>query len=492
VFSRSRALCWGIIGAMLCLGPVFAAQAEVRLPRVFTDGMVLQRDKPVAVWGWADAGERVVVSFGGAQAAVDADAQGQWRVDLPAMEASEEGRTLTVSGTNTIELADILVGEVWVAGGQSNMARGVDLGAVEDDPLLRLFCVRASTTPRERDLGECVGWLACNEDNARAAGPFDGRPFSEVAYHFAAAMRRELGVPVGIIESCFGGSQAHAWTPRQDLHETHPFGTEVQDRYVGHIPGLLYQSMLHGLVPYTARGFIWYQGENDGRNHQYQQDFTAVIEGWRAAWGDDTMPFYFVQIAPTNYAGGRMQFIWEDQQRVMEQVPLTGMAVSNDMMSDTHGDGESKITADERTGFPVLGGGNPHPDNKTLAAQRLANIALVQTYGQEDRVLYGPMIDSYAIQGNRVTLTFKHVGGGLASRDGEALNWFEVSDGTMGGRTRVFVPATAEITGPNTITLTAEGVDAPTHARFAWHCLARHNLMNEEGLPAVSFRVGEE
>lgn len=492
MFFRSRALCWGIIGAMLCLGPVFAAQAEVRLPRVLADGMVLQRDKPVAVWGWADAGERVTVSFGGAQATADADEDGCWRVDLPAMEASDEGRALTITGTNTIELTDILVGEVWVAGGQSNMARGVNLGEVEDDPLLRLFCVRASTTPRERDLGECVGWLACNEENARAAGPFEGRPFSEVAYHFAAAMRRELGVPVGIIETCFGGSQAQAWTRVENIQAEYPFDQPAEGGYLGHRPGLLYQSMLHGLVPYTAQGVVWYQGENDGRSNQYQQVFTALIEQWRGAWGNPEMPFYFVQIAPTSYAGGRMQFIWEAQQRVMEAVPNTGMAVTNDMMSDTNGDGTTKVKIDERSGFPILGGSNPHPDGKKIAAQRLANIALVQTYGHEDRVLYGPMIESYAIEGNRVTLTFKHVGTGLTSRDGEALNWFEVSDGTMDGRDRVYVPATAEITGPGTITLTAEGIDAPTHARFAWHCLARHNLMNEEGLPAVSFRVGEE
>lgn len=480
---------------LFCLAAVMAATsaaAEVRMPRVFTDHMVLQRDKPIAVWGWADAGEEVTVTLGDDTATARTDETGRWRVDLPPREADAGGLTLTVAAGNTVAFEQVLIGEVWIASGQSNMARGVNLGEVADDPLLRLFCVRGSETPREHDLGECVGWLPCNEDNARAAGPFDGRQFSEVAYHFAASLREDLGVPVGVIETCYGGSQAQAWTRVEDIEAEYPFDVKAEGGYLGHRPGLLYQSMLHGLVPYTARGVIWYQGENDGRSNQYEEDFSALIADWRGHWDAPDWPFYFVQIAPTSYAGGRMQFIWEAQQRVMENVPHTGMAVTNDMMSDTHGDGTTKITIDERTGFPVLGGSNPHPDGKTLAAQRLAAIALVQAYDREARPLFGPMYESHTIEDGRVLITMKHVGGGLTARDGEALNWFELTDGTREGRDYVFVPARAEVVAPDTIAVWAEGLDEPAHVRFAWHCLARHNLMNDAGLPGVSFRTYED
>ena len=288
------------------------------------------------------------------------------------------------------------------------------------------------------------------------------------------------------IKAAFGGSNVKAWTPRPDIEKEHPFGQRVERRYVGHTPGLMYQAMVHGMVPLSIRGVLWYQGENDGRNRNYHEDMKTWIESWRALWGRPDMPFYFVQIAPTTYAGGQMQYLWESQVWVMHNVPHTGLAVSGDILP------ERMVKVDEKTGFPKAGGGNPHPSNKHIVGERLAQIALVKTYGRPERVLYGPMVDSHSIEGNKVLVKMKYVGSGLASRDGKPLTWFQVSDGTKEGRQLKFVNAAAKIVGNDTIEVSSPDVTEPKFIRFAWHCEARHNLMNTEGLPAVSFRTETE
>ena len=473
-----------------------AAPADLRLPKVFTDHMVLQRELPIAVWGWADPREKVTVTLAGQSVSVTPGADSRWRANLPAMPADGKAHTLRVAaGEKTIELTDVWLGEVWLCSGQSNMARQTEV----KDPLppLRLFWIDGSTVPQKDDLGEQVaGWVSATPEGLAAAGTVlvrgkqtPRKTFTEVGYVFGRGLQQALKVPVGLIQSAFGGSTVEAWTPKADLEKQYPFGQEVKKGYVGHTPGLLYQSMIHGIVPLTIRGVIWYQGEDDGRNRKYHLDMQAWIQAWRGLWSRDDLPFYFVQIAPTGYAGGQMQYLWQSQVWVMDHVPHTALAVTNDMMSE----GEpGRIKADPATGFPLLGGSNPHPDNKPVAAERLADIALVKTYRQADRVIIGPLYDSHEVKGDRIVVKFRHVGGGLATRDGRAPNWFEVSDGTRDRGRCVYAPAQAKIVAGDSVEVWSAAVKQPRFVRFAWNCLARHNLMNREGLPGVSFRTDQD
>src|SRR5688572_21102136 len=265
-------------------------QEPVRLPRVFTDRMVLQREAPVPVWGWATAGAAVTVEFGTSKVSTSAGPDGRWRVDLPAMKADGKARDLVV---NKRTLKDVVLGEVWLCAGQSNMNRAIDL-TKEHRPGLRLFWIDYSVAPND-DLNEGVaGWVPSTPDGLAAAavvseGPNKGKPrtsFSEVGYVFGRRLQEELNVPVGLIVAAVGGSTASAWTPREVVPGPRP----------AHTPGLLYASMIRGLAPFRIRGVAWYQGEDDGRNPDYAKDFEALIRGWRAAWGDEAMPFYFAQI----------------------------------------------------------------------------------------------------------------------------------------------------------------------------------------------------
>lgn len=465
------------------------AQAAIELPKIFTDNMVLQQNLPIAVWGRAAPGESVTVRLGSNSETTKADAGGKWRVALRPMKADGKTLTLTIRGSDTVTLKNVVLGEVWLCAGQSNMNRGVEVK--DSHPGIRLFWIEGSTVPQKDDLSWTAGWVESTPEAVATSAPihsgrFKGKPrktFTEVGYVFGRKIHEELKVPVGLIKAAFGGSNVGAWTPKPDIEKEHPFGQPVERSYVGHTPGLMYQAMIHGMVPLSIRGVLWYQGENDGRNRNYHHDMKTWIDSWRTLWHRPDMPFYFVQIAPTTYAGGKMQYLWESQVWVIENVPHTGLAVSGDILP------EKMVKVDEKTGFPKAGGGNPHPPNKHIVGERLANIALVKTYGRPERVIYGPMYDSHTGDGGKVLVKFKHVGSGLAARNAKPLNWFQVSDGTTQGRHLTYVNALAKIVGKNTIEVASPQVKQPKFVRFAWHCEARANLMNNEGLPAVSFRT---
>jgi sialate O-acetylesterase len=387
------------------------------------------------------------------------------------------------------------------------MNRGVD---VIKEKIGQTFACSGSTArpcPSEDDLGEQVaGWIPCTPEGRASAKPAIIREretprdqFAEVGYVFGREIQKELNVPIGLIKAAFGGSMVQAWTPLPGIEKEYPFDVKVEKGYVGHTPGLLYQSMIHGIVPLSMRGVVWYQGENNGRDQQYHIHMKRWIESWRKLWGRPGLPIYFVQIAPTSYAGGNMQLIWESQSWVMHNVPHTGMAVSNDIY--LHGARPpSEVVSDE--GKLMLSPSNPHPPNKHIVGERAANIALVKTYGKSDRTLFGPMLDSYQVDGDKITIKFKYVGSGLATRDGKAPDWFYVSEELPEGQrifdlhhryrrlTQIQQPAKAEIVGKDTVVVhVPEAVKEPAVVLFAWDCIAVHNLMNKEGLPAVSFRI---
>jgi len=483
--------------SLLFIAAIFspvAALAEVRLAHIFTDHMVLQQEMPIVVWGKADAGEQVSVTLSGKTAAATAGTDGKWRVELPALAADGKPLEMIVKGRNTVALKDVLLGEVWLCAGQSNMGRPVEEPAIKaaDFPQIRLFN-SSGAVPRREDLDDSSGWIVCSPASIKTAGdalgptkPGQRRGFSEVAYHFGLKLHQTLKIPVGLIQANCGGSTAKDWTPPPpEVSEKIVYDQSIEK--LTHQYGLLYWIRLRPIVPLALRGVIWYQGEDDGRNPDYAKDLTELITSWRKLWSRPDLPFFFAQIAQTGYAGG-MLGVWEGQVKVMNTVPHTGLAVSNDIYDGTS-NGGFKERPDKETGWLLAGGGNPHPSGKPRVAARLADIALVKTYGQPDRVVFGPVYESHEIKDDKIVVKFKYAGAGLATRDGRSPDWFEISDGSKDRNRLKYVNAQAKIVGTDSVEVWAAEVKSPQCVRFGWNTLARFNLMNKEGLPAVSFRA---
>ncbi len=495
-----------------------AAVAQIRLPKVFGSHMVLQRERPIVVWGWAKPNETVTVRIGPNEGRVKATADGTWRATLPAMPAGGP-HTLTVTGSSSVRMEDVLIGDVWLCSGQSNMEQGIAACDNADreipaasHPNMRLLMVPNRFTPVPQDDIDAA-WKVCTPASV-AEGGWGG--FSGAAYYFGRELQRQLNVPIGLIDATWGGTVIQTWTPPdgyavvpelKDEYRRVLLGSPSTDehvagmsRFLGEVrkwiaatddalkqrklgpamPAMpaellppsdvqhataLYNGMIHPLVPLGIRGAIWYQGEsnrNEGR--LYTERMKALIGGWRKVFANPDLPFYYVQIAPFNYGGNPSVTpeFWEAQ-TAAEAIPNTGMAVINDIgnLADIH------------------------PKNKHDVGKRLALLALAGTYGRQV-VARGPTFKSMKIEGDRLRVTFENVGTGLMSRNGKPLDWFEIIDADQGG----FVKAQAEIDGASVV-LSAAGVNKPVAVRFAWHMLAEPNLCNKEGLPANSFRAGD-
>ncbi|MFM7148722.1 MAG: sialate O-acetylesterase [Gemmataceae bacterium] len=435
---------------LLVLAPM--ARADVTLPSVLSSHMVLQRDKPVTLWGWADPGEEVRVTFGDNEVKTKTDNGGNWRVSLPAMKASAEGRTLAIKGKNALELSDVLVGEVWLGSGQSNMEwpmvateKAQERIAAAKHPNIRLFQVEKLTSDRPlREVpftGAKPSWKACTPQSVGG--------FSAVLYFFGTALQKDLDVPIGLINSSWGGSPIEPWT--------------VDKKGSGN----MYNAMIAPLTPYTLRGVLWYQGETNAFNRNCMAYFDkkkALISGWRNFWGQD-MPFYFVQIAPWQpknggYPEGELMKIWEAQVATLK-IPHTGMAVTTDIVHDIN---------------------DIHPNNKLDVGNRLARWAMARTYGKKDVVVSGPLYKGIKVEGDKIRVSFAHTAGGLKARDDKPLTEFEIA-----GADGKFVAAEATVDG-ETVVVSASGVTNPEQVRFGWRSTANPNLVNKEGLPASPFR----
>jgi len=419
------------------------ARAEVKLPAVIGSRMVLQRDKPLPIWGWADPGEEVTVEFAGNKASAKADDKGNWKVTLPATKANAKGQLLTVTGKNKIELKDVLVGEVWVGSGQSNMEwpliitqKGKEAAAAAKHPNIRLFHIPKAQTPQPAQDVKAT-WRTCSPVSAAA--------FSAVLYYFGVKLQQELDVPIGLINSSWGGSPIEPWTVAEKTS------------------GGMYNAMIAPIQPFAIRGVTWYQGEsNVGNGLAYRGKMEALIKGWRRTWGGEEFPFLFVQIAPwSGYKPDMLPPLWEAQVASLK-IPNTGMAVVTDLVDNIK---------------------DIHPGNKRDVGNRLALWALAKTYGKKDLVFSGPLYKGMKIEGSKARLQFAHVGGGLKSRDDKALTEFEIA-----GEDGKFVPAEASIEG-QTVVVRANSIDKPTQVRYGWRNIANPNLMNAEGLPASPFQT---
>ena len=519
------------VATLLWAGATFA---EVRLPKVFSDGMVLQRDMAVPVWGWAAAGEKVKVSFGGQEKSATADAGGKWMVRLDVMPASALPREMIVAGQNTVTLKDVLVGEVWLCGGQSNMEMTVrgcfnfeaERTAATNSSIREIKVGHSVTATALDDLDASSGkWTACSPETV-------GR-FTAVGYFFAREIAKELDVPVGLIDDNWGGTRIEPWTPAQGFkleasepeirdigrtvdswNPTTEIGQAAYLQYLAKLkewmpkaeaavtanqlpppapkspgpdlinttPTLLYNAMIAPVIPYAIRGALWYQGESNGdEGATYLHKMKALIGGWRQLWGEGDFPFYDVQLAPylrsdpDKPAGGDGWARLREAQLQALAIPNTGMSVTTDLS-----DAEDNI----------------HPKDKQDVGKRLALWALAKTYGKD--IWYsGPIYKGEIITGHKVRISFAHAGGGLMVGEknglepvkevkGGKLKWFAVA-----GQDKVWHWADAVIDGQSVV-VSSDKVPAPVAVRYAFAMNpAGANLYNKAGLPASPFRTDD-
>ncbi len=501
-----------------CLTPS-QLRADVRLPKIFGSHMVLQQGKPIQIWGWANAGEIATVQLGEARQSAVANDKGEWKLALPAMRAGGP-YTMKVNGSNGLVFDDVMIGEVWLCSGQSNMEMGMKMFHISPQeiaaasyPGIRLMLVENKWTPRPQIDIEGA-WKVCTPSSI-AEGGWNG--FSATAYYFGREIHQALGVTVGLIDADWGGTKIESWTPPEGfaavpalkaendrVQLANPKSESHQQRLqqaLGQLdqwhqsareamlagqptppaPNLpdelrgpqelqqataLYNGMIHPVAPFGIRGAIWYQGEsNMGDGMRYTERMKALVTGWRKVWNQGDFPFYFVQIAPfvyPNHSAETAPEMWEAQTAAATVIPNTGMAVINDV-----GDLQ-----------------DIHPQDKRTVGHRLALLALAKTYGKSDLTFSGPVFKSLTAEGNQLRVKFDHAEGGLVTRDGKAPDWFEIVDAEEGG----FVNANAQISG-DSIVLTSPEVKRPHAMRFAWSHSATPNLMNGKGLPAGAFRA---
>lgn len=498
--------------ATLALAPLAPlSAAELKLASLFSDHMVLQRDKPVPVWGWADPGESVNVEFAGQKKSTVADAAGKWHLKLDPLAASAESRVLRVQSGKAerkLELADVLVGEVWLGSGQSNMAMRVSAAmnfgtekGLANLPAIRTFNEgsNAAAKPQPDAKG---AWVVCSPESVGG--------FSATLYFFGREIHRELGVPVGLINSSVGGTPIESWIapeaqtrvpelakttaktkPKPAVDEAALKAKHAKDlarwkteaeqakrdgkpeparprdplesakRSGG--PGGLFHGKIAPLVPFALRGVLWYQGEantHPGKGALYQHQLPLLVEDWRKCWGDE-LPFAWVQLPNYNRPGEGWSLVREAMLKSL-RLPDTGMAITIDV-------GDAK---------------DIHPKNKQEVGRRLSLWALGKVYDRKVPAISGPLPSGHEIKGDSITVTFKHTDGGLVLKEGQPGAFL------IAGKDKQWKPAKARIDG-ETVVISSPEVTGPVAARYAWASFAACELFNGAGLPASPFRTDD-
>lgn len=460
--------------SLLFLQPV---HAEVRLPAVVASNMVLQRNTTVNLWGWADAKEEITieVSWLAEKMNVTADKEGNWRIGVKTTDSKEPQVIKIKSNASDITLENVLLGEVWLCSGQSNMqqpVKGYDgqptFGAAmavakSANPDLRLFSVdRVGSKTPLKDVEKYTAW--------QQASPESVADFSAVAYFFGEQLQEILDCPVGMIHTSWGGSSVQAWISNEVISSYQEVNLDEVDitKRTNHIPTALFNAMINPLVPYTIKGVLWYQGESN-RNEpgQYKKLFPAMVKDWRTRWGTGDFPFYYVQIAPYIYGGskeyqspGNSAFIREAQLECLDLIPNSGIAVTMDI-----GD-ENCI----------------HPPKKKEVADRLLYNALNQTYGYKTVDCAAPVYDSLVFEDGGVIVKFKNAETGLYAYGG--IKGFEIA-----GEDKVFYPAEAKIVNRKEVYVKSDSVPDPVAVRYAWSNWVAGTLFDTSLLPASSFRT---
>lgn len=485
---------------------------DFRLGSPLSDHMVLQREKPIAIWGWADAGESVTASFAGQSKSATAGTDGKWLVKLDALSASTESRTLVVTGKDghKVEVKDVLVGEVWLGSGQSNMAMTV-AGCYHYDvekaaatfPLIRHY--RESSGPAEQPQLEGKGaWQECTPSTVGG--------FSAVLYFFGREIHKEVGVPVGLINTSVGGTPIESWvaaevqssdsetkadydarldaykrfdpTQAATLHQKQlatwkaasekakasgtPFVVPApRDPLAMHKlkggPAGLFNGKVVNLVPYTLRGMLWYQGEGNANTNAglYHKQLSQLVTSWRSLWNDE-VPFAWVQLPNYTAPGEGWPRMRESMLKTLE-LPKTGMAITIDL-------GDAK---------------DIHPKNKQDVGKRLSFWALGTVYGKNVPAISGPLPNGSTVRGHNMTVSFKHTNGGLKSINGGPLTGFQIA-----GADQQWKTAEATIHG-ETVVISSPEVAQPVAVRYAWKDWPEYSLANGAGLPASPFRTDD-
>lgn len=445
---------------------------------LFSDDMILQRESQVPIWGLASPNEKVTIlsSWNNRTASTKADNQGNWIVKIETPLAGGPYEINISSGDSVLNYSNVLIGEVWIASGQSNMQMAlygggkepvfgsIDMIAQANNSNIRLFTVRhrSSETPKKDLNGK---WLVSSPSNVSG--------FSAVAYSFANYLNKVLDIPIGIIHSSWGGSPAEAWTDQKTLNnifEKSEIRNRHKDKAIHHNPSGLFNAMINPLIPFKIRGAIWYQGEsNVGRANNYTKLMNNMIDGWRSQWNQGSFPFYFVQIAP-NGAGGNTNktsqaFLREAQLMTMLQTENTGMVVTLDIGSE----------------YTV------HPPEKILVGKRLAYWALVKDYKLGGISFSGPVYKSLDIKGHKVIVNFDYAQNGITSYN-KPIVGFEIA-----GSNKVFYKANAKVirgygSNRSKLEVSSDSVKNPEAVRYGWKNYLIGNLYNSQGLPASSFR----
>ncbi|RYD96965.1 MAG: sialate O-acetylesterase [Sphingobacteriales bacterium] len=473
------------ISTALLITAVQQLSAQTRLPAIIGSNMVLQRNAPIPIWGWAAPGQRVRVEFAGQSVVATAGVDSLWQIRLLPLKTSDIGRTMTFSsGRQQTKLHNILVGEVWLCSGQSNMeypidkteykyanpAKGIDISEAElkkAHPGIRVIKIETKFNFRD---ATTRGWQEG-----------EGKTFartSAVAFFFAKQLQAKLGVPIGVITSAWNGSRIEPWTHRDAYKDIPAFTEDIKQNdsvLDNELAGKMYKSMIAPLVPFTIKGVIWYQGESncliEEHDMRYAYKMRAMIAYWRKQWNTN-LPFYYVLLAPFNYTEWKNNIphtaeslpkFWE-QQVAAAQIPKTDFIVTTDLVDN----------------FKDI-----HPPYKWIVGNRLANVALSKTYSQTG------MAHSYAqykrkkVSGDKLILYFKNAKG-FRTSDGKSPDFFEIA-----GADGRYLPGDAVIKN-NTVVVSNPKINRPTEARFGWTEEATPNLINADGLPTVPFRTNGE
>ena len=452
----------------------FFVQAETKLPSILGSHMVLQQGEKCPIWGWDEAGTGVTVSFAGQTHTTKAGKDGRWQVSLNAMKVNAKGAALTIKGSSTVKLEDVLVGEVWLCSGQSNMewrvvqsANSKEEIANANHPLIRHIKIPHKLSPKPQDNVPSSGWQPCT--------PKVVANFTAVGYYFGRHLHKKLNVPIGLIGSNWGGTRIEPWTPPVGFKSVPALKKDFADKleqFASANPGRgtpshMYNAMIHPLLPYTIKGALWYQGEsNNGEGMLYHEKMKALIAGWRSVWNNPELPFYYVQLAPFRYGSDddpRLPGIWQAQLETLK-VPHTGMAVTTDITTLR----------------------NIHPPNKQDVGKRLALWALTKDYGKKLKGQYsGPIFSKMDHAEGKESLTVhfqKDSTGGLTTNDKKPVSHFEIA-----GKDGKWHPAKATIVYGDHLIVKSDAVKSPVHVRFGWHQMAEPNLVNGAGLPASPF-----
>ena len=512
-------LYWFLTTLILLITNVsFSFGSELKVSKIFSNNMVLQRDASIPIWGFSDPNEEITIQFEGQKKTSYADLKGKWRIYIGPFKASCEPKILKVTAKNSQqEIKNVLIGDVWLCTGQSNMTVTFkevpeEATSVERSSQIRFMTAGNVIIPVQQDVIEPFNnWVVCDDNSLQGC--------CRLGYYFALKLWKELGVPIGIVNISIGSSSIEAWLS-PDVLAAHPNWKDgsiaemerIQKIYInyknytdeekesifteyfetsygwwaknfmknGEIPteaydgifwhmrvtqsACIYNHAVRPLVGFGIKGILWYQGETNYRDDQYAEKQQAMIEDWRKSWGQGQLPFYTVQIAP--YVGGEgcIPRFWIQQYIAASKTKNTGIVSTIDISSDNQGQ---------------------HPINKRDVGLRLALLALKNTYGVKGIVASGPSYKSMKVNGSKIIVLFDNVGSGLSTRDGNEPDSFEIA-----GEDARFYPAHAVIKGTE-VEVSSNSVTKPIDVRFAWNHLANPNLKNKEGLPAFPFNTAE-